>query len=389
MGLLKNPFSPGAGTMPPELAGRQKMITICSREIESAKDGRLIKHQVFLGLRGVGKTVLLREIEKTAKLEDAVTSIVEAQASGNFQKLLADEMRITLQSLLLHEKVMQLVKTGFSNLISAATYLKVDISGAKISVDPRQYVPPAHKLSLELKDIFVEIGNAAKVAGCPWVLLIDEVQYLSNQELEEMTRAIHQTNQLNLPVIVCLAGVQVAFNKIVEVKTYAERLFNFNDVGMLSSMDSRAAILNPIESQGHKILDDAIALICEKAKGYPYFIQHFAFHAWECAQKSPITHPDVEQSLDDAIQELDRSFFSVRMARLASSEVDYLKAMASLGEGPYETKRIAAKMHLSTKELSSRRDRCIKKGMIYSPNRGFVDYTAPLFADYLKRQHSN
>ena len=272
-------------------------------------------------------------------------------------------------------------------LRSFASVFKIKVGDVSIAVDPAAGIADSGSLEQDLTEMFVLIGEAAQSAGTGWVLLIDEVQYLSNQELPAIIVAIHRVNQLGLPVVFFGAGLPQLAGLSGNAKSYAERLFNFPTIGPLEDSAARVAIRQPIEDEGESINDDALDCILEETSCYPYFLQEWGYQAWNAADDSPVTLNDVRHAASKAVKRLDESFFRVRLDRLTPKERDYVIAMARLGQGPYRSADVAEQLGENVQSLGPRRAQIISKGMIYSPAHGDIDFTVPMFDDFVRRSY--
>ena len=266
-----------------------------------------------------------------------------------------------------------------------ASVFKISVGDISLSVDPETGTADSGILEYDLSDLFIRIGEAARSAGKAWTLLIDEVQYLSGEELSALIVAIHRVSQRNLPIMFFGAGLPQVAALSGDAKSYAERLFNYPHVGALDDPAATAAIRQPIENEDESISDDALQIIVTRTHGYPYFLQEWGYQAWNIADASPITPDDVEFASSAAFRRLDEGFFRVRFDRLTPKEREYVIAMASLGKGPYRSSDVADALDERVQSLGPRRAKIIRKGMIYSPAHGDIDFTVPMFEDYLKR----
>jgi hypothetical protein len=385
MDPVRNPFAPGAGAQPPELAGRDEIINSASVALQRVLQGRHDKSQILLGLRGTGKTVLLNKIEELAESFGHVTSFIEAPEGRSLAALLYPRIYQALRKLSTVESAKSAVHTATRALRGFASAFKLSVGDVSISVDPEKGVADSGSLEYDLTDLFVRIGDAAKAADKAWTLLIDEVQYLSDKELAALIVAIHRVNQKQLPVMFFGAGLPQIAALSGDAKSYAERLFDYPPVGPLDAVSARAAIRQPIETEEESISDEALALIVKKTEGYPYFLQEWGYQAWNIADQSPIQIDDVECASKSALRRLDDGFFKVRLDRLTPKEREYVVAMAQLGKGPYRSADVADKLGEAITALGPRRSKIISKGMIYSPARGDIDFTVPMFDDFLRR----
>jgi len=385
MDEIRNPFAPGAGSQPPELAGRGTIINDAEVALQRALRGRHAKSQMLLGLRGTGKTVLLNRFERIALSHNYQTSIIEAPDDSALTALLYPRMHQVLRKLSTIESAKESVLNAMRGLRSFASAFKIKVGDVSIAVDPAAGVADSGSLEQDLSEMFVLIGEAAQLAGTGWALLIDEVQYLSDKELPAIIVAIHRVNQLGLPVVFFGAGLPQLAGMSGNAKSYAERLFNFPTIGPLERDAAKVAIRQPIEEEGESINDDALDCILEETSHYPYFLQEWGYQAWNAAAESPVNLDDVRQAAANAIRRLDESFFRVRLDRLTPKERDYVLAMAMLGRGPYRSADVAERLGENVQSLGPRRAQIISKGMIYSPAHGDIAFTVPMFDDFLRR----
>jgi hypothetical protein len=385
MDEVRNPFAPGAGSEPPELAGRQAILADAEAAIARNLQGRHSKSQILLGLRGTGKTVLLNEIEKIAVRNSHDTAYIEAPESKRLAALLYPQIHKALRRFSLVKNAGEKVHYAFRSLRAFAATFKVSVGEVSISVDPAIGSADSGDLEADLSDLFLAVGEAAKSAGRAWALLIDEVQYLTQDDFSALIVALHRCAQKRLPVIFFGAGLPQVAALAGNAKSYAERLFNYPPVGPLGEEEASRAILQPVENEGEKISVAAVKLIFQQTQGYPYFLQEWGYQAWNTADASPITSSDVGKAALDAIRRLDEGFFRVRFDRLTPMERKYVFAMAKLGKGPYRSADVAAVLGEQLNRLGMRRAAIIKKGMIYSPAYGDIAFTVPLFEQYLAR----
>lgn len=385
MDPVRNPFAPGAGSQPPELAGRQLIIEDARIAIERALLGKPSRSQMFLGLRGVGKTVLLNAVETMAKERGHFTSIIEAPESKPLGELLLPRVHQVLRKLSLTDNAKAKVHDAMRALRSFASAFKFEYGDLAIAVDPEVGIADSGDLENDLPELFIRVGEAAKAAGKAWTLLIDEVQYLGQKDLAALIVSLHKINQANLPVLFFGAGLPQVAALSGEAKSYAERLFHYPDIGALSESDAKAAIRQPVNDEGARIEDDALTEIFLKTRGYPYFLQEWGHQSWNLAQGDTITLNDARQAEARTLKRLDEGFFKVRFDRLTPKEREYVIAMAKLGNGPYRSSDIADALGETAQSLGPRRAQIISKGMIYSPSHGDIAFTVPMFNNYLIR----
>lgn len=387
MDPFNNPFAPGAGSKPPELAGRDGILEQARISCGRALKGRSARSLMLLGLRGTGKTVLLNAIGGNAADQGLLVSKVESPEKESLARLLYPEMRKVMRSLSTYEAAKQLADRGLKGLRNFASYFKIDIGGVEVGVEPEPGLADSGDLKHDLPDLFEVIGKAAKEAGKGWLLLIDEVQYLSEAELSALIVAIHRMSQEGLPVLMIGAGLPQVARLVGEAKSYAERLFLYPPVDALNRPAAIQAVEKPILEEGASIEPEAGNEIFELTKGYPFFIQEWASNAWNYAEGDKITLMDVKLSYPETIASLDDGFFKVRMNQLTKAEVQFVTAMSELGDGPYAMADVAKTLGRSLSSLGPSRASIIKKGMIYSTDHGYLNFTVPLFAEYMRRTY--
>lgn len=388
MDRLENPYRPGAGTAPPALIGRDDLIDAFGVTMRRALDGRPGKSYMPIGLRGVGKTVLLNRFSEVGEHEGMHVSFIEAPETGDFRTLLALRLRKVLLSLENAGVASRLVAKALGALRSF-TWQLPDGTSVAIGVDAEPGLADSGVLSEDLSDLLVSVGEASKEAGTGLLLAIDEVQYLSTDELGALITAIHRTTQLDLPIVLVGAGLPQLPGLAGDAKSYAERLFDFPTIGQLSQEDAAAAIVIPANAAGVSFSDDAVQLIVDETRGYPYFLQEWGSHVWNLAPASPFTVDDVLAARPVVMDQLDKNFFLVRLDRLTPKEREYLIAMAELGPGPHRSGDIAARLDVKVESVAPRRSGLITKGMIYSPAHGDTAFSVPLFDEFLLRYKSS
>ncbi|MCK5385445.1 MAG: ATP-binding protein [Alphaproteobacteria bacterium] len=385
MDEVRNPFVPGAGSAPPELAGRDKIIHESDIALQRVLLGKHSRSQIMLGLRGTGKTVLLNKIERLAESYGYVTSFIEAPDDKSFAELIYPRIFQVLRKLSLVENAKEQVHKAWRALRSFASVFKVSMGDLSISVDPEAGTADSGILEYDVVDLFIRIGEVAQAAGTGWALFIDEVQYLKEKELSALIVAIHRVNQKNLPIIFFGAGLPQVAALSGNAKSYAERLFNYPTVGALDRKAAIAAISEPILEEEEEISNQALDKIFSETEGYPYFLQEWGFQSWNAANSSPINIDDVEKAGPAALRRLDEGFFRVRFDRLTPKEREYVLAMAKLGTGSYRSSEVADVLEEKPQSLAPCRANIIHKGMIYSQSYGDIDFTVPMFDDYLRR----
>lgn len=391
MDKAQNPFSPGAGTPPPELAGRRQVLEHARVALERIKKGRAEKSLILVGLRGVGKTVLLREIEQMAENSNYRVAFIEAHESRqkkSLAELLVPHLRRILFNLDRGEMFSEKVKKALRVFKSFINGLKIKINDLEFSIDGEAERGEADSgdLEVDLATLFMAIGEAAKDRGSAVAIIIDELQYLGEVELSALIMAVHRISQKSLPLIVIGAGLPQIIGKAGNSKSYAERLFAFPEIGALNKTDASIAIQEPIKEFSVQFDDNAVEEIYKITKGYPYFLQEWAYHAWNVANQSPITLKDVKVATRLSIANLDKNFFRVRFERLTPAEKKYVRALAEFGAAPQRSGNIADKLGKQVEQVAPLRGQLINKGMIYSPAHGDTAFTVPLFEEFLMRE---
>jgi hypothetical protein len=387
MNPVLNPFAPGAGSPPPELAGRDELIERARVALLRLKDGRHARSMILLGLRGVGKTVLLNEIKKLAEKEGYLPATIESTENKRLALLVIPEVRRILFKISASEKVNQSAKKALGVFRSFINSVKIKMDDFEFGLDiqPEKGEGDSGDLDADLSALFVALGEAAKSKLQPILFSIDEIQYLNEDDLSALIMAFHQMSQRQLPVVLIGAGLPQLAGLAGNAKSYAERLFDFVNVGALNDIDAAEAIREPITREGAQIESSALKHILSVTAGYPYFLQTWGYESWNVADKSPITVENVNAANPIAIARLDESFFRVRYDRLTPSEKKYLRAMGELGRGPHRSGDIAELLKKEVQQVAPLRNGLIKKGMIYSPAHGDTMFTVPLFDEYLKR----
>jgi hypothetical protein len=387
MDPVTNPFAPGAGTPPPELAGRDDLRETVRVAVERVRRGLPAKSIVMVGLRGVGKTVLLDRMRDEAEGSGIHTVRIEAPEKRSLPALLAPELRLALIRLSRNERAADLAKRGLRALAGFAKGLVVKFQDIEVGLDfePEAGLADNGDLEHDLQALLEAVGAAAQSAGTALILFIDEMQYVAEEELEALIMALHRATQRRLPVTLVGAGLPQLRGRMGRAKSYAERLFDFPSIGPLDAEAARIAIARPAEAQGVTVSGDALTRIVRETRGYAYFLQEWGKHTWDAANASPITLKDVEAASKSVIAALDESFFRVRLDRLTVAEKKYLRAMAELGPGPHRSGDIARKLDRQVTSLGPTRNQLISKGMIWSPIHGDTAFTVPLFDDFMRR----
>jgi len=341
----------------------------------------------MVGLRGVGKTVLLDQMREDAEATGVVTIRAEVQENRSLPAMIAPQLRSALLILSRVSTAKELAHRGLRALAGFAKALKVKYHDIEVGLDfePEAGLADNGDLEGDLSVLLEQVGRAAQSADTAVVLFLDELQYLPGYQFAALISALHRCAQRKLPVTVVGAGLPQLRGLAGNAKSYAERLFDFPTIGALSGSEARLAIQKPAQQEGVDVTDGAIAEILKRTQGYPYFLQEWGKHSWDVALQTPIAEDDVREASLQAIAALDESFFRVRFNRLTPLEKKYLRAMAELGPGPHRSGDIAAVLDKSVNKLAMLRQSLIAKGMIWSPSHGDTAFTVPLFDEFMKR----
>jgi hypothetical protein len=384
---ITNPYAPGAGTPPPELAGRDELRETVRIAVERHKRGNPAKSVLLVGLRGVGKTVLLEQMSRDAEHAGAHTIRLEAPEGRSLPALLAPQLRVALLRLSKIEKARSLAERALRGLAGFVGALKVKFNDIEVGLDfePEPGLADNGDLEGDLAALLTGVGAAAKAAATVLVIFIDELQYVPEPQFAALISALHQCAQHRRPVCVVGAGLPQLRGRAGNAKSYAERLFDYPEVGPLSESAARQALEKPANALGVEFEAGAVRKIIDHTRGYPYFLQEWGKRAWETADQSPITEEVVELASREAIAALDESFFRVRFDRLTPMEKRYLRAMAELGPGPHRSGDVAEALNRRVTGLAPLRNGLISKGMVWSPNHGDTAFTVPLFDEFMRR----
>lgn len=341
----------------------------------------------MVGLRGVGKTVLLDQIRRDAEGEGIHGVRAEAPENKSLPALLAPQIRQALLRLSHAAAAKNATRRALQALAGFSKALKFKYQDIEVGLDfrPEPGLADNGDLEIDLGALLEQLGIAAREAGTAIVLFIDEMQYVKEVQLGALISALHRCSQAKLPITVLGAGLPQLRGMAGNAKSYAERLFDFPTVGPLNEFEAELAIVKPAKAEDVEYTTDAVGAIIARTKGYPYFLQEWGKHAWDRASTSPITLQDVESASASAIAALDESFFRVRFDRLTPSERTYLRAMSDLGPGPHRSGDIADRLQRAVSSLGPVRSSLIAKGMIWSPSHGDTAFTVPLFDEFMRR----
>ncbi len=341
----------------------------------------------MVGLRGVGKTVLLDQIREDAEASGAIGIQIEAPESRSLPSIIAPLLRTALIRLSRKDAARALAQRALSALAGFASALKVRYEDIEVGLefDPEPGLADSGDLEIDLHDLFEVVGAAARADNSCVALFIDELQYVEESQLAALITALHRCAQRQYPVTMIGAGLPQLRGGMGEAKSYAERLFDFPEVGPLSPSDARVAIAKPALGEGVEIEPEVLDAVVDRTEGYPYFLQVWGKHLWDVAESSPIAQSSFGPASALAIADLDQSFFLVRFDRLTPSEKRYLRAMAQLGSGPHRSGDIAQILGRNVSALAPTRSNLINKGMIWSPSHGDTAFTVPMFNEFMVR----
>ncbi len=383
----QNPYSPGAGTPPPVLAGRDDLIERAAVALDRIRAGKSARGFILYGLRGVGKTVLLNRIRLDAEARGIASVRMEAPEKRSLPALLVPALRSTLLRLSRGEALKDNLLRGMRTLASFTKTLKVKYQDIEFSIDadPEFGSADSSDLDTDLTDLLEALGRAAGERATALVLFLDELQHVPEDQLAALVTALHITSQQQLPITMMAAGLPQLVGRTGDAKSYAERLFEFAPVDRLNDDDARDALIVPARKEGVAFSSDAVLEVLRETGGYPYFLQEWGKHSWNAADRSPVTFSDARRATNEALAELDASFFRVRFDRLTPNQKRYLRAMAELGPGPHRSGDIAHILGRKVTTVAPVRNLLVAKGMIYSPAHGYTAFTVPLFDGFMKR----
>jgi len=386
MDPVRNPFVPGAGNPPPELAGRSLLLDQAKIALQRVAQQRHSQSLILVGLRGVGKTVLLNRMKDMAETLGYRAHLLEAHEGKPFPELLVPALRSALMSISTVESARSYARRAMRVLASFVRALKVTVNDVEYGIDLEAGTADSGDIEADLPDLLQAVGEAAKAAQRPVAILIDEMQYMTEKEFSAIIMAVHRASQQALPVLMIGAGLPQIIGLAGESKSYAERLFRFPRIGALTHDDAQQAIVNPLRTEGVHIEPAALQLILSHTERYPYFLQQWGHDSWNVAQNEIITQDDVVRAYSVAIKTLDESFFRVRFDRCSPAEKRYMRALAELGAGTHRSGDIAEVLGLKTTSVAPTRANLIRKGMIFSPSHGDTEFTVPLFDAYMRRE---
>jgi hypothetical protein len=384
-----NPYTPNAGARPPLLAGRADELDAFDLLLGRLQRGYTAQSMIIIGLRGVGKTVLLGEFLDRSRERSWTTVDAEITKHEDFGERMAVLARRALLQVAPRARWKERGRRAAQVLRSFQLTVNPqgEISASLRDVDPLEGMADSGGLAEDLTDVLVSIGEAAQEQRSGVVFLFDEVHFLGLHELEALIAALHKTVQRSLPVTFVGAGLPQLPELAGEAKSYAERLFKFPMVGSLPEVEAMKAIVDPAERSGVSFETEAAEAIVDYTEGYPYFLQEYGSIVWDLDSGDTITRQQVEEAQDLVEAKLDGSFFKVRAERTTDLELQYLRAMAELGSEPQQARDVARLLNRTSEQLGPTRARLIEKGLLYTPGFGLAAFTVPQFDRYMRRAH--
>ena len=390
--MLLNPYTPGAGVPPRFLAGRENTIQEAEEILTYIANGYFARSVVYYGLRGVGKTVLLNHIEDMAEEKGIHFEHIEIAERDSFKNNISLNILKLIRQMSAKAKAKQYVDKALS-VLKAFSVRYSQENGFSIGVDAEVTsavgVSDTGNFQNDLTELLVSLGNIAQNQECGVALFIDEIQYLKDDEFEALIAAIHRVNQKALPLVIFAAGLPKIAKIAGDIKSYAERLFQFVSIESLEREAAKLALEEPAKRWQVSYSEDALELILEATGCYPYFLQEYGKQVWgEVSEERREINKTMAQAAYPAFERsLDESFFKVRHDRATPRELEFMIAMVKCEKLPCSTKELAEQLNCAISTVSPLRAQLIHKGVIYSANRGEVDFTVPQFDKFLKRIH--
>ena len=389
---MRNPFAPGAGQRPPELAGRDREIDAFEIVLERVARGRPERSLVLTGLRGVGKTVMLGELRSMAVRAGWGSGKIEARPDADLRRPLAAALHRAIRDLAVQHPRQERVDEVLGVLKAFA--LRASPSDARmrdrwqpgIDVPVKSGRADSGDIEIDLVELFTEVAELASEVATGIAILIDEMQDLRPDDVSALCAACHELSQSRMPLVVVGAGLPHLPAVLSASKSYSERLFKYSRIDKLDRKDADFALLAPAEREDAEFDSDALEELYERSGGYPYFVQAYGKASWDAAPTNPIRGEDVALAAPEAEAELAVGFFGSRFERATPAEREYLRAMAEVAEGgdePVVTSALAQHLGRKPSSMSPARDSLLKKGLVYSAQRGQIAFTVPHFGRYL------
>ncbi|MFJ4658780.1 AAA family ATPase [Nocardia sp. NPDC088792] len=391
MDPVRNPYAPGAGQRPPELAGRDRQLDAFDIVLERVSRGRPERSVMLTGLRGVGKTVLLNQLRSAARSRGWGTGKLEARPDQELRRPLSSALHMAVRSIAVEHRNPEQAD-DFLGILKAFALRSTADKGMRERWNPGIDVPAvtgradSGDIEIDLVELLMEAAQLARDTGVGIALFIDELQDLGAADISAICGACHELSQDAAPLIVVGAGLPHLPAVLSASKSYSERLFSYHRIDRLDRESADLALLAPAEREDVKFTQEALEELYRKADGYPYFVQAYGKATWDVAAQSPISADDVAVAAPHAEEELAVGFFGSRYERATPAEREYMRAMADLSgdDGPVATSAVANELGRKPASLSPARDGLIKKGLIYSAERGTIGFTVPHFGRYLR-----
>lgn len=383
-----NPYNPGSGVQPPFLAGRQSEIDAFDLLVARTKLSRHSRSMMLSGLRGVGKTVLLNRLRGIARAHDWLTIKIEAQsgaaAAKDVRNILARELQIASR-----RYVQRSAEPKFKTMLRTVSSFGATFGVTGISLDVELDPSRAQTgmVDIDLRDVIEDVAYALRSLRQGFVIFIDEMQDLDEELLIALVAAQHHASQNELPFFVVGAGLPNLPARLADARSYAERLFDYRVIGKLTQGETEESFVIPARTVGPTFSQEALKILVNASGGYPYFVQEFGSAMWNVATTHPFQEIDAITAVNAGLLRLDSGFFPSRWDRATPKEREYMHAMAEDGEGPSNTRDIAARLGGKVTSLGPHRAQLIAKGLVYSPEYGEIAFTVPGMADFIRRQN--
>lgn len=379
-----NPYRPGAGLMPMYLAGRDDTINTVEQMFQALTMNIPTQSIIFSGLRGVGKTVLINKLQKTAENKGIFCKHIEVETRNDFISQIASCSQAFLREVSAKEKFRHLIKKSIDSIKSLVVSFDPNGNTFSLSVQDKELYQ-SNNLTQSLTDVFTAIGETAYESETPICFFIDEIQYMKQEELGSLIAALHRSNQLGYPIMIIGAGLPKIYKMLSDEKTYSERLFIYKEIGTLEPEQSEKAITEPAKKFNVKYDKNAVKRMIELTKGYPFFIQQLCQIVYKNTDESVITENHVNASIEEFFKSLDNGFFKVRYERCAESDKKFIFAMVNCDKLPCTISNIAKRMKKSVTSISTTRAQLISKGIIYPIRYKELDFTVPEFSGFINR----
>ncbi|RKS80297.1 AAA ATPase-like protein [Motilibacter peucedani] len=388
MDPVRNPYAPGAGQRPPELAGRDRELDAFDVVLERVAKGRPERSLVLVGLRGVGKTVLLNALRSAAITRLWGTGKIEARPGQSFRGPLSSALHLAVRELAPRHRDPERVEAFLATLKAFALKSGTGRWHPGIDVLPAKGRADTGDLEIDLVELLTDAASIAQDVGTGIALFLDEMQDLPPGDVDALCAACHELSQTGAPLVVVGAGLPHLPATLSASKSYSERLFRYARIDRLDRAEFDRALTTPAKEEGAEFDEEALAALYAATDGYPYFVQAYGKTVWDTAPATPITADDVRVAVPSAEEELAVGFFGSRYDRATPAERDYMRAMAELAEGDVAvlTSAVATQLGRKPASLSPVRDGLIKKGLVFSAERGSIAFTVPHFGRFLRRQ---